>query len=407
MLGGVSEEGDKLFNVRLYEPLLALLLMFWIPRVVATKRLGVPRPLQVMLGLLVGVGLLALRIAPDRLLALKVGVRTFFEPLSLFVVITSLSWKRSDLRRVLFAFLCVALLSGGASLFGHLTRGGGASSAKASSVKASSAKELDRLRSSWEGTNVQAAFLGAAVPIALGVLLSRSSRTLVITGLSALVTGCVVLILTYTRGVWIAVGVASLFMVSVLRAWVWAALVGLLLFAGLAAGPPQFLHRMESIIRFEEQRSAMNRLVLWPKIAQLIAEKPVTGYGFGAFKVLLSRRSEINSVHAHNVLLDVAMTIGIPGLALFLGIVAYVFGRAWLALRSWRRPEDCIVLLGLVAGGLSLLTAGLTDGSVSVWPVLAHTFWFVLALTHVVAVTSEEENSTPRVKPFLTAAATR
>jgi hypothetical protein len=50
------------------------------------------------------------------------------------------------------------------------------------------------------------------------------------------------------------------------------------------------------------------------------------------------------------------------------------------------------LLLGLCAACMAMLAAGQTDGSIIVvWTVLAHAFWFLLALTYAFTVTVERE----------------
>lgn len=379
-LGSWAEGGAKVFGLQLYDAWILLLLCLWIPHFFVSKRLELPRNVKIALGGLVGIGLMALWIAPDSSFPLKTGVRTFFEPLFLFVLITGLSWKHAEIHRVVFVFLCVATVAAGVSLIEYGIGGG-----------------AGRLHSYWEGPNVLAAFLGAVIPVALSWLLSATSRTAVMTALVALLTASLALMLTYARGTWIGLAVALAFMTAQLRAWIWGILfAAFIIILVVLTGPAGILQRAESIFYFTEERSAMNRLILWPKVVDLIADQPLTGYGFGGFQVLFRTQTGIESYHAHNLFLDIALTLGIPGLFLFLWIVGYVLLRSLATFRRFPQAQGSPLLLGLCAGCLCMLVAGQTDGGIIViWTSLAHIFWFLLAFTYALTVTLEREFRSP------------
>jgi O-antigen ligase len=122
---------------------------------------------------------------------------------------------------------------------------------------------------------------------------------------------------------------------------------------------------------------------MWHYAVPLLFDKPLTGYGFFGFHVLFSNQPGITSVHAHNFMLDYALAIGIPGLLLILTIIVFVLGGALRTVARHRQASaDCSLLAGLAVGCIGMLCAGMTDGSISVWPILAHSFWFLLALTY-------------------------
>src|SRR5262249_52474685 len=89
-LGDWSGGGqEKLFGIQAYEPLMAMLLGLWVPRLVARRRVELPWLLKALLLGLGAVGLNAIRIAPDRMQAIRDAGRLFYEPLLLFAAITS------------------------------------------------------------------------------------------------------------------------------------------------------------------------------------------------------------------------------------------------------------------------------------------------------------------------------
>ena len=108
-----------------------------------------------------------------------------------------------------------------------------------------------------------------------------------------------------------------------------------------------------------------SRLALWPEILERAGERPMTGFGFGRGLLRDELRAELGAVdvdlwHAHNLFLDALVQVGAPGvllLVVLLGVLAY---RAWLMAGS---PDDAaaacgIALLAVVAG---MVVRNMTD----------------------------------------------
>lgn len=97
------------------------------------------------------------------------------------------------------------------------------------------------------------------------------------------------------------------------------------------------------------------RLQLWPEVLEHIKEHPLTGYGFGRGSLRAPLHAEFNNPllwHAHNLFLDTALQLGIPGLALLLVLLAATLRAGW---RMARAPDDLaaacgIAVIALVAG---------------------------------------------------------
>jgi O-antigen ligase len=377
--GGGGEE--KLFGIQGYEPLIAILLCLWIPRLMARRRLELPRLLKALLLALGLIGLNAIRIAPDRMQAIREAGRIFFEPLVLFVVITSVPWRRSELKAAALVFVFAAALVASIGIVGYgMGHGGGEPVATAKAVKTA---QSIRLESYWDATNSLAAFLVAAVSVSVGVFFStRSLKGIVLAG-GAIPVELLSIVLTFTRGAWLALA-ASLFALSLqLRRLGWLVL-GLVLIVGVVGvAPPEMMERVTSIVSFQTEPSSANRMHMWHYAVPLVLDKPLTGYGFYGFHVLFSSQPGITSVHAHNFMLDYALAIGIPGLLLVLTVIFFVLaGALRTASRRRRESPDVSLLAGLAMGCIGMLCAGMVDGSISVWPILAHSFWFLLALTY-------------------------
>lgn len=381
-LGDWSGGGEeKLFGIQGYEPLIAILLCLWIPRLLARRRLELPRLMKVTLVALGLIGLNAIRIAPDRMQAIREAGRVFYEPLLLFVVITSVPWRRSELKAAALVFVFAATLVASIGLAGYGM--GNGSNGPPVGVKGVKTAQSVRLESYWEATNSLAAFLVAAVSISVGAGLSAESLkgTLFTAGAIPVELGAIVL--TFTRGAWIALVASLVALLLQLRRVGWLVLGLLLVVSVVAVAPPEMKDRLASIASFQNDRSAENRIEMWHYAVPLVLDKPIDGYGFYAFQVLFSSQPGIASVHAHNFMLDYALAIGVPGLLLIMTLILFVVvGALRTAARRRRESRDAPLLAGLAVGCLGMLCAGLTDGSIPVWPILAHSFWYLLALTY-------------------------
>jgi O-antigen ligase len=373
---------EKLFGIQGYEPLIAILLCLWVPRLMARRRLELPRLLKALLLALGLIGLYAIRIAPDRMQAIREGGRVFFEPLVLFVVITSVPWRRSELKSAALVFVFAAALVASIGIVGYGMGHGGGGEPVATAKAVKTAQSM-RLESYWDATNSLAAFLVAAVSVTVGVVFSTCSLKGIVLAAGAIPVELLSIVLTFTRGAWLALA-ASLFALSLqLRRLGWLVL-GLVLMVGVVGvAPPEMMERVASIVSFQAERSSANRIHMWHYAVPLVLDKPLTGYGFFGFHALFMNQPGIMSVHAHNFMLDYALAIGIPGLLLVLTVIFFVLaGALRTATRRRRDSPDVSLLAGLAMGCIGMLCAGMVDGSISVWPILAHSFWFLLALTY-------------------------
>lgn len=107
------------------------------------------------------------------------------------------------------------------------------------------------------------------------------------------------------------------------------------------------------------------RLLLWPEVLKLSAERPLTGYGFGRGILRGELQEELRIVdaqlwHAHNLFLDAMLQVGLPGLLLFVLLLGAIVRQGW---RLARRTEDYAVAAGiaLIAVVAGIAARNLTD----------------------------------------------
>lgn len=119
-------------------------------------------------------------------------------------------------------------------------------------------------------------------------------------------------------------------------------------------------------VHMQQQRVAMGardvshdpRLRLWPEVIRHIEARPLTGYGFGSGLLRKSLNEELHDSllwHAHNIFLDMALQLGLPGAVLFILLLAATLREGWrLARTPDLRAAACGVALLAVLAGMML-----------------------------------------------------
>ena len=127
----------------------------------------------------------------------------------------------------------------------------------------------------------------------------------------------------------------------------------------LAASPKTF-QRLQTVATVGSEQSVTERFLMWHSALNMIADKPLTGVGFGNYEsayreiYILDEAKEHFQGHAHNVYLQLWAETGLPGLILFCALFGYIL--FW----SWRRAENIFGLM-LFTATLDLMLYSLTD----------------------------------------------
>ena len=185
---------------------------------------------------------------------------------------------------------------------------------------------------------------------------------------SALLMGAM-LLLTQSRGALLALGLGLLFMVVLLWRWGWIliALVGALM-AGMVLRLGVFQFGQAVINAGGGLSSLQGRVEIWQKALWLIQSYPFSGSGMGLYGKLVDTflpllGSEAGSApHAHNIFLQVAVDLGVPGLVAWLAVFLFVLRSAWQVFRQEKKLSWLAGLsLGIVVSQVVLALDGLTD----------------------------------------------
>jgi O-antigen ligase len=112
----------------------------------------------------------------------------------------------------------------------------------------------------------------------------------------------------------------------------------------------------------EEQLTTQDRLNQWNVALDLIAERPIYGWGLGKSLFYFEPGSFqfVRTEVTHNLPLDILLRAGIVGLLLFVAAVASSLIRG---LRAWRMQEDDL-LAAMVLGALAAVAGILAKAGV-------------------------------------------
>ena len=193
-----------------------------------------------------------------------------------------------------------------------------------------------RVFSTWENPNILAGYLDIVACIAVGVAtaLTRGWRTLAIL---LLVAALVCLGMTYARGAClvIAIVLAGYGALSDLRVLAGIVVVGV----GALLLDPVLADRLLSVFTRVDTSSEM-RLAFWESTIAMVMDHPFLGIGWGMYFMVYPeydfylQGAPVQIVHAHNMYLNYAAEIGVPGALSFLW---FFFGSLLLAFRLPQR----------------------------------------------------------------------
>jgi O-antigen ligase len=182
-------------------------------------------------------------------------------------------------------------------------------------------------------------------------------------------TGTVVVFMTGSRAALAAEGVALAFALVLRgRRWLWLPGGALGATVLLAIFWPHVLQSMAGLLLRDEtvDTKMIARLDIWLSALRGIVDHPYSGIGLGVFNEVIPTRYPYQTVslsysasQAHNVFLDTALSIGLPGLVGLLSLLAGIAILAWKPIASVGRSTP--VLAGLTASAIVFVIFGITD----------------------------------------------
>jgi O-antigen ligase len=231
----------------------------------------------------------------------------------------------------------------------------------------------------YENPNDLAAFTIIQMSVAGSLILMGGARWIRGLGLISIPAFFFLIILTQSRGAFLAVLAGAAFVVGTgrkkTRMVLMFAAVGVLVFAMAPESVWERFGRLatvtsvEDIDQLDSEASAEGRWDIWTVAATIIADRPITGVGLGVYRLAHEQYSQLADVNplvkkamdTHSTYLRTTAETGFPGLFLFLGMVASVLLYAERIRRQCKteRPQDMAILTVLMAGLIGYLMAGI------------------------------------------------
>lgn len=196
-----------------------------------------------------------------------------------------------------------------------------------------------RVFSTWENPNIFAGYLDILICLAFGLFVKAANRAQRIVLGVFMIAAAACLAMTYARGACLVIAVIFM-LYGILKDWrvlLACAVVG----GALLLADPVLYERLTSVFTKVDTSSEM-RLAFWESTIAMIQDHPFLGIGWGAYWMVYPeydfylQGADIRIVHAHNLYLNYAAEIGIPGAAAFLW---FFFGTMLMALRQKFLPQ--------------------------------------------------------------------
>jgi putative inorganic carbon (hco3(-)) transporter len=210
-------------------------------------------------------------------------------------------------------------------------------------------------------SNSVGGYLAMSILIGLGIALASVSTRMRILALSAVALGLIALILTLSRGSWLAL-LIGLAVFSALGLWHRLVKPGVVIAAALAALALLVPFRATLIERLVEDDagSALSRIPLNQVAWNMIAEQPLLGIGLNNFDLAMQRYltpdfTGIWQYTVHNRFLQIWSETGVLGLLAFFSVIAVAVMQGLPVIRQ-RTTLLAVPSLGLMAGFTTLLT---------------------------------------------------
>ena len=260
--------------------------------------------------------------------------------------------------------------------------------------------------------NVLAGALVMLVPFCLSAALPaqgtpRVGRVGRLVAASVSVATVSVLWLTASRGGWVAASVGMLLWLVLRRPraaiWLFPVFFASLMFVATVVG---WRTALDMLMSGSDAGSLDRRLEIWSRAVYIIRDYPVTGVGLDGFETVvasmyplfLEPRGTIS--HAHNLYLQVAVDLGLPGLCAYLVLLSSSLFSAGSCCRDASvPPSDAgrILAAACVSSLGGMAVHGLIDNAT--WGNKAAPLpWFVMGLSAALCSWHQCANAEPRAR---------
>jgi O-antigen ligase len=283
------------------------------------RRRPVATPLDLPIALLLLAGAISVVVAGDHRAALGLYRAYFIEAVAVFYVAVDVVRRAEDLQRLVLAFAI------GSALFAALNLIVFAIALRANNVHIGFAPNA-----LYGDANPVAMYLDPPFAMAVGLVLFAHSPRWRWMGVAWFAVVGAALLLTFSKGGYLAVGALALVAVLSVRRWGALLLAGAVAAALLMAQIPLVAQRLGTI-----PISAMGRLEIYQATILMIRNSPIFGVGLGGYSYQF--RGEVPEIYPHDIWLTFWVEIGLLGVITFAVILFWLLWRSW---RAWPRMRD-------------------------------------------------------------------
>lgn len=352
-------------------PVIALAaLLFWMLRLVANGYLTLRTPADWGIILLCLAMLVSVYTSPilDKTIT---QVWRVISGIALFYAIVNWGVTRSRIRLMFTGFIAAGL---GLALIAPVSVSWVFD--KVTFIPESLYKNFTLLVSDSANPSVMAGSLVLLLPFPLSMLVFRwrkISNYERILSAAAFTLMMVIIILTRARGTWVAAA-AGLFTIMILfdrRFWIIFILGSIATLALVTfSGGDQIV---EVLLYSNTTGGLEDRLEIWSRALALVHDFPYTGVGMGNFLEAAQGFYAYDQYasgyipHAHNLFMQVAVDLGIPGLVAWLSVMLGMLYLSWRTFRNGKHKGGSLYMgagAALLASQVVLITNGLTDSVV-------------------------------------------
>lgn len=337
--------------------------VLWLSKMAVTRNVNFRRtPFDLVIGLLVVLGAVSILASPDRGFSFYNYYNLMGRYILIYYLVVNNISSAAQIKRMIWVMLTSALL---VALYGFYQYFFGVNISSTEWVDGEQFPDLKmRVFSTLENPNLLAGFLVSMMAISAGMGYKSSTvkGKVLLFSLVAIFGAC--LVLTYSRGAWLSLlAVIGVYGLLCNRKIFWLLL---LLPIAMFFSHDAVLERIMSIMNPTDTSSTL-RIALWESTIAMIQDKPLFGIGWGSYWLVYPEYDffindpSTKIFHAHNMYLNIAAEIGIPGLLAFLTIM---YGHVRLALSMLLRSFESWssgLMLGIVAAVAGIIMNGFTD----------------------------------------------
>ena len=231
---------------------------------------------------------------------------------------------------------------------------------------------------------IQGSLLSMSLPVYVLMFMHLQDYRQKIFAFIAVIIGIIAILLTGTRGAWLAVVILIPLVVLIHSKRKLKSLamifLSLSLIAGITIITPTLSQRVETITDLKMQSNS-ERLLMWESAWQMFKDYPILGVGYGQYKIAYQTKyisplaKERTLEHAHNNFMQMLGECGILGFSAFVFMWIYL---SRLTLRGWFKEKNIAYLLFFcVMWGMML--HGFTEFNFET-SMTSKIFWYSLAL---------------------------